>query len=102
MASMSGNAKLRRAANQLENAERLLLSLPKHFYKDQARREVLEKLAKDIFVIKQSIEEAITWDDKENNAISWDGKERIEIRSGRDGNGKDSIGKSIRRDGKSK
>jgi hypothetical protein len=59
MASMSGNAKLRRAANQLENAERLLLSLPKHFYKDQQRKENFEKLAKDIFAIKQSIEDEI-------------------------------------------
>jgi hypothetical protein len=59
MASMSGNAKLRRAANQLENTERLLLSLPKHFYKDQHRKESLEKMARDVFLIKKSIEKEI-------------------------------------------
>ena len=59
MASMSGSAKLQRAVNQLENAERLLLSLPKHFYKDPARRETLEKLAKDVFTIKRLIETEI-------------------------------------------
>lgn len=56
---MSGNAKLRRAANQLENAERLLLSLPKHFYKDPVRRETLERLARDVLLIKRSIESEI-------------------------------------------
>jgi hypothetical protein len=98
MASMSGNAKLRRAANQLENAERLLLGLPKHFYKDPKRREALEKLAKDIFIIKQSIEKAIAWDEKDRseNVISWDGKARIGI--GQDG--KDGAGNRIVRDGK--
>lgn len=59
MASMSGNAKLQRAANQLENTERLLLSLPKHFYKDQRRKEKLEKLAREVFLIKKSIEKEI-------------------------------------------
>jgi hypothetical protein len=59
MTSMSGNAKLRRAANQLENAERLLLSLPKQFYRDPEKREILEKLAKDVFAIKQTIENEI-------------------------------------------
>ena len=56
---MSGHAKLQRAANQLENAERLLLSLPKHFYKDPVQRDTLEKLAKEIFLIKKSIENEI-------------------------------------------
>lgn len=56
---MSGNAKLRRAANQLENTERLLLSLPKHFYKDEQRKENLEKLARNVFLIKKSIEKEI-------------------------------------------
>ncbi len=59
MASMSGHAKLQRAANQLENAERLLLSLPKHFYKDPVQRDTLEKLAKEIFLIKKSVENEI-------------------------------------------
>lgn len=59
MASMSGNAKLQRAANQLENTERLLLSLPKHFYKDQKRKENLEKMAREIFAIKTNIEKEI-------------------------------------------
>jgi hypothetical protein len=59
MASMSGNAKLRRAANQLENTERLLLSLPKHFYKNEQRKQNLEKMARDVFLIKKSIEKEI-------------------------------------------
>lgn len=59
MASMSANAKLRRAANQLENTERLLLSLPKRFYHDEQRKENLEKLARDVFLIKKSIEKEI-------------------------------------------
>lgn len=56
---MSANAKLRRAANQLENTERLLLSLPKRFYHDEQRKENLEKLARDVFLIKKSIEKEI-------------------------------------------
>jgi hypothetical protein len=56
MVSMSGNAKLRRAANQLENAQRLILSLPRQFYKDPERKASFEKLAKDIFIVKQGIE----------------------------------------------
>jgi hypothetical protein len=59
MPSMSGNAKLQRAINQLENTERLLLSLPKHFYKDKQRKENLEKLAKQVFLIKKSVEKEI-------------------------------------------
>jgi hypothetical protein len=59
MTFMTGNAKLQRAANQMENAEKLLLNLPEHFYKSKEQKEILEKLAKDIFAIKQSIENEI-------------------------------------------
>jgi hypothetical protein len=59
MTLMNGNAKLRRAANQVRNAEKLLLNLPKHFYKNKEHKEALEKLARDMLAIKQNIEKEI-------------------------------------------
>jgi hypothetical protein len=60
MTLMNGNAKLRRAANQIKNAKKLLVSLPKHFYKNQQHKEALDKLAEDMLTIKQSIESEIS------------------------------------------
>jgi len=59
MPSSSGQQKIQRAVNQLENAERLLLGLPKMYFRKRRDRELIEKLAKEILSIKETIQKEI-------------------------------------------
>lgn len=60
MPSMSGNAKIERTINQLENCERLLMQLPKAYYKSQKQRELLERLSREIYIIRETIKRDIS------------------------------------------
>jgi len=56
MSSSNGAcAKLERAESQLINAERLILQLPKQWYKDPQQREELEIIATQIYTLSQKI-----------------------------------------------
>ena len=56
MPSTSGKAKIERAKNQLENAERLIMGLPKIYFKHPEQRRLIEQLAREILEIKDKLD----------------------------------------------